>query len=162
MKISFLLTIILFLGISGCKASNNDDTDSFIKNDFKNYLTDNKKLIIEANKNVKNEPFIKEIIFNNTFIKVRTAQSLLNDEYSDWLIGLEKNNFDYIDFNTLCWMTVYMDNYVNNMSESHRKNITEDTREKAKKLYEMKEEIIKYRDKGNNGKSLQSFVDLCE
>ena len=156
------LILLLSLVISDCNASDKKDIDNFIKNDFKNYITDNKNLIIEANKNVKNEPLIKEIIFNNTFIKVRTAQSLLNDEYSYWLTGLEKNDFDYIDFNTLCWMTIYMNNYVNNMSESRRKNITEDTIVAARKLYELKGEIIKYRDKDGKGKSLQSFVELCE
>jgi hypothetical protein len=48
-------------------------------------------LIIEANKNVNNEPALKNSLFNNSYVKLETARSLSNDEYPDWIQGLDKN-----------------------------------------------------------------------
>ncbi|MDC4965900.1 hypothetical protein OHW02_13755 [Acinetobacter baumannii] len=62
-----------------------------MKVDLKNYATDNYRLIIEANKNVNNEPALKNSLFNNSYVKLETARSLLNDEYPDWIQGLDKN-----------------------------------------------------------------------
>lgn len=127
------------VGFNECKASEKEDVDTFIQKDFKNYVTDNRKLILEANKDVKQEPALKEIIFKNTFVKVRTAQSLLNDEYGNWLTGLDKNKFDYTDLKDVCWLTVYMQNYINNMDEQYKANITEDTQKSVNNY--MKQEM---------------------
>lgn len=157
-----LILILLFstLGISGCKASDKDDIDNFIKTDFRNYVNDNRDLIIEANKNIKVEPAIKEIIFKNTFVKVETARSLLDDEYASWLEGLDKNKFDYTDLNTICWMTEYMNNYVHNMDDSYRKNIKEETINNVKKLYEQKAKIIQLRE--SKDKTLENHFKKCQ
>ncbi len=117
-------------------------------------------MILEANKDIKQEPALKEIIFKNTFVKVRTAQSLLNDEYGNWLTGLDKNKFDYTDLNDVCWLTVYMQNYINNMDERYKANITEDTKKSVKQLYEARNEIIKLRD--SKDKSLATFQQVCK
>lgn len=159
MRKSILVILAFILGMNGCVASDKDDIDNFIKNDFKNYLTDNRKLIPEANKNVKIEPNLKEILFKNTFVKVKTAQSLLDGEYNNWLVGLDKNNFDYTDLNTICWMTVYMQNYIKNMDDLYRKNITEDTRKSVQQFYDMKNKIIKLRD--SKDQTLKNFVQVC-
>ncbi|WP_336169529.1 hypothetical protein [Acinetobacter sp. 161(2023)] len=158
--ILIFLAPLLLVGFNGCKASEKEDVDTFIQKDFKNYVTDNRKLILEANKDVKQEPALKEIIFKNTFVKVRAAQSLLNDEYGNWLTGLDKNKFDYTDLNDVCWLTVYMQNYINNMDEQYKANITEDTKKSVKQLYEARYEIIKLRD--SKEKSLATFQQVCK
>ncbi|ATZ67757.1 MULTISPECIES: hypothetical protein [Acinetobacter] len=155
----FLMPLLLF-SFNGCKASEKDEIDIFIQKDFKNYLRDNRKLILEANKDVKLEPALKEIIFKNTFVKLKTAQSLLDDEYGNWLEGLGKNGFDYTDFNDICWMTIYMQNYINNMDENYKSNITDDTRKSVNHLYEARDEIIKLRD--NKDKALASSQQTCK
>lgn len=153
--------LFLFFSLTACKASSdNEDIVVFIKNDFKNYITDNRKLVIEANKDIKKEPAIKEIIFNNTFIKLRTAENLLNDEYNSWLVGLDKNDFDYSDLNDICWMVVYMENYVKNMDSSYEKNMTKDTQTSVKNFYEMKPKIIELRD--SKDQAAKPLVEVCK
>lgn len=160
MKFFMIVSFILSFGISGCQASDKKEVDNFIKNDFKNYIADNRKLILEANKNIALEPDLKEVIFKNTYIKVKTAQILLNDEYPNWLIGLDKNNFDYTDLNTLCWMTVYMNNYILNMNDANRKNITSETIQSVNIIYNEKNNIIKLRDSKND--SLKYRLKICK
>jgi uncharacterized protein YcfL len=48
--ILIFLAPLLLVGFNGCKASEKEDVDTFIQKDFKNYVTDNRKLILEANK----------------------------------------------------------------------------------------------------------------
>ncbi len=93
MKITLIPILLLScLFLTSCKASTDkEDIDNYVKVDLKNYATDNYRLIIEANKNVNNEPALKNSLFNNSYVKLETARSLSNDEYPDWIQGLDKN-----------------------------------------------------------------------
>lgn len=155
-----ILLLFLFFNLTSCQASSDkNDIDTFIKQDIRNYITDNHRLIVEANKEIRVEPALKEIIFKNTFVKLKTAESLLNDEYGNWLIGLKKNDLDFDELNSICWMVVYMDNYVKNMDNNYEKNIIEDTKKSVEKFYRMKGEIIKLRD--SNKRESNSSDEKC-
>jgi hypothetical protein len=53
-----------------------------------------------------------------------------------------------------------MQNYINNMDERYKANITEDTKKSVKQLYEARNEIIKLRD--SKDKSLATFQKVCK
>ncbi|MNY93245.1 hypothetical protein D3C78_96540 [compost metagenome] len=159
------MTLIPVLAISclfltSCKASSDkDDIDQFVKVDLKNYATDNYRVFIEANKNFSNDPALKETLFNNTYVKLETARSLLSEEYPDWVEGLDRNGFDYADLNTICWMMVYMENYVGKIDETYRKDLKVETLSDVHRLYVERKKVIKLRD--SKEKTAKNFVEVC-
>ncbi|WP_284087177.1 hypothetical protein [Acinetobacter nosocomialis] len=159
---NLIIPILLLscFSLTSCKASSDkDDIDQYVKVDLKKYATDNYRVFIEANKNFSNEPALKETLFNNTYVKLETARSLLNEEYSDWVVGLDKNGFDYADLNTVCWMTVYMENYVKKINVDYKKDIKNETLNDVHRLYEERKKIIKLRDSKNQ--TAKNFVQVC-
>lgn len=101
-------------------------------------------MIIEANKNVNNEPALKNSLFNNSYVKLETARSLLNDEYPDWIQGLDKTGYNYGDLNTICWMTVFMENYVNKVEGQYKSQLKNETVNDVHRLYGERQKIISY------------------
>lgn len=162
MKLTLIPIFILScVFLTSCKASTDKEAiDNYVKVDLKNYATDNYRLFIEANKNVNTEPALKNSLFNNTYVKLETARSLLNEEYNDWIEGLEKNDYDYGDINTICWMTVFMENYVNNIEGQYKKDLKYETLNDVHHLYNERQKIIKLRD--SKDKTAKSFVAICK
>lgn len=162
MKITLIPILLLScLFLTSCKASTDkEDLDNYVKVDLKNYATDNYRLIIEANKNVNNEPALKNSLFNNSYVKLETARSLLNDEYPDWVQGLDKNGYDYGDLNTICLMTVFMENYVNKVEGTYKSQLKNETVNDVHSLYGERKKIIKLRD--SKDKTARNFVEVCE
>lgn len=162
MKITLIPILLLScLFLTSCKASTDkEDIDNYVKVDLKNYATDNYRLIIEANKNVNNEPALKNSLFNNSYVKLETARSLLNEEYPDWIQGLDKNGYDYVDLNTICWMSVFMENYVNKVEGPYKSQLKNETLNDVHSLYGERQKIIKLRD--SKDKTARNFVEVCE
>lgn len=161
MKIILIPVLLLScIFLPSCKASSDkEDIDQYVKVELKNYAKDNYRVFIEANKNFSSEPTLKETLFNNTYVKLETARSLLNDEYSDWVEGLDRNGFDYEDLNTVCWMTVYMENYVNKINDEYRLNIKVETLNDVHHLYKERLKVINLRD--SKDKTAKNFVEVC-
>ena len=154
------LILLLSLVVSGCNTSDKKETDFFIDNNFKSFLEDDREIILTLNEN-KDVAFpVREAIFHKVFIKIMTAKSLLEDNESNWINELNRENFDYENLDTLCWATNYIKNYSDNIDEKNKERLTQSVSENIDILYKFKKEIIKLRDSKDD--TLKFRLKLCK
>nr|WP_174506218.1 hypothetical protein [Acinetobacter sp. Marseille-Q1620] len=160
MKYLTIFILISSLSITGCKASEKDETNAFLDNNFKTFLDDDRKLILASIKTIHIDPTVKEEIFDKIYIKVMTTKSLLDSQPKGWINGLDRKGFDYTTLDTLCWATNYLYDYLNNIDDAYKKRISQSTRNNVQNLYQAKQSIIQLRDRKKDAGA--DFVEKCK
>lgn len=159
----YCIWFLLFLNfvISGCNASDENDIKFFIDHNLKLYLEDDREILLTLNENIDTTPFpVKEAIFDKAYIKIMTAKSLLDNDKNSWVDALNKNGFDYVNLDTLCWSVSYIKTFSDNMDLKYKAKLNQETKNNINNIYGLKKEIIKLRD--SKDEALKSTLKLCK